>query len=45
MFNSFTRKWKHKIDVVDKLLIDMNQDIVQTNNRLVQLSLDIEQVH
>ena len=44
MFKSFTRKWEQKIDAVDKLLIDMNQDIVHVNNRLVQLNLDIEQV-
>jgi hypothetical protein len=33
------------IDVVDKLLTDIQQDIIQVNYRLVQLDLDAEQVH
>jgi hypothetical protein len=44
-FDSFTGKWKQKNDIVHKLLIDMQQDIMQVDNRLVQLDLDVEQVH
>jgi hypothetical protein len=44
-FDSFTGKWKQKNDIVHKLLIDMQQDIMQVDDRLVQLDLDVEQVH
>jgi len=30
---------------IDKLLIDMQQDIMQVGDRLVQLDLNVEQVH
>jgi hypothetical protein len=44
-FDGFTGKWKQKNDIVDKLLIDMQQDIMQVGDRLVQLDLNVEQVY
>jgi len=45
MFDSFSGKWEQMINAIDKLLIDMQQDIMQVNDKLIQLCLDVEQVH
>ncbi|KAL3582908.1 hypothetical protein D5086_017240 [Populus alba] len=44
-FDSFTRRWDQKDGKVDKLLFDIQQDMVQVNDRLVQLGLDVEQIY
>ena len=45
MFNSFTGKWEQKIDAIKKFQVDLQQDIVHVNDKLVQLDLDVEQLH
>jgi len=43
MFESFTSKWEQNIDDIEKLLTDMQQDIIHVNDRIVHLDLDIKQ--
>jgi len=44
-FDSFTLRWDQKDGEVDKLLYDIQQDVVQVNDWLVQLRLDVKQIH
>jgi hypothetical protein len=44
-FDSFTLRWDQKAGEVNKLLFDIQQDVVQVNDWLVQLRLDVKQIH